>query len=66
MNDRSVLGRAGRTLVTVLSVIFFTAAACAVLGSVGYALFQASPIWTPFMVEGAPESENEPIDEDEE
>jgi len=57
VNGRAGLAGTGRTLVTVVSVVFFTAAALAVVASIGYALFQSSPIWTPVVVESATESE---------
>jgi hypothetical protein len=66
MNVRAVLAGAGRTLVIVLSVTFFAATAFAMVVTVGYALFQSSPIWTPIVVESAAESELELTDEGEE
>ena len=66
MNVRAALVWAGRTLLVLFSVMFFTAAAFAVAASVGYALFQSSPIWTPAVVESATHSEHELTDEDEE
>ena len=66
MNGRAALKWSGRKLMVVVSVIFFTAAALAVLASFGFALLQSAPIWAPLAMESAAESEEELTDEGEE